>query len=96
MIVPLTVPVFARNTYLDLQLEAVERHRRRGVEEGAEGWGGELDKELMGAGNRLRDGNSCPAELEEHRVSSGVAIVHRHVVLHLVALLPHLAGQSPV
>lgn len=76
--------------YLDLQLKSVERHWWGGVQKCAVGGGGELHEEFVSAGDRFWDGDTTPAELEEDRVSRGVAVVDSHVVLHLVTLLPHL------
>lgn len=77
-------------TYLDLKLEAMQCLQGRRVQEGAVGRAGELDEYLRPAGHRLRHRLPAAAELEEHCVPRRVAVVYRDVVLHVIALRPHL------
>lgn len=70
----------------------MKRHWRctPGVAEGAVRGGRELNQQFVSARHSLWNSDSAATEFEEYRVSGGVSVIHCHVILHLIALLPNL------
>lgn len=78
-----------KNTHLNFKLESVKRLKRGRLQERSKRRGCEFHQQFRAARDGFRHRHATTAEPQYNRVSRCVTIVHCHVVLHFVALLPN-------